>query len=167
MDGSPAHLSHIVANRDYLIGCLQFEYQDVDEFSSKLSVYHGMEADPTLDLYVFNSSTYAGKFVKVKPSNLWKGEGLLGIEFGVGLFDNMQLLTILETLAKRELRSAEIPQPEGMLDGNKSLRATEFDVKTDQVYVDHQDDKKNAYKIRSTDLLPALTFKLKDYVYKV
>jgi hypothetical protein len=111
MDGSPAHLSHIVANRDYLIGCLQFEYQDVDEFSSKLSVYHGMEADPTLDLYVFNSSAYAGKFVKVKPSNLWKGEGLLGIEFGVGLFDNMQLLTILETLAKRELGALRSRSP--------------------------------------------------------
>jgi hypothetical protein len=89
-----------VADRDYLVGCLQFEFCSVEDFSQKVKVLFDIEVDPCLDLYFFDISSLQGRLVPVKPSNLWKGNGLLGIEFGAGLFDSRLLKEMLESRAK-------------------------------------------------------------------
>lgn len=98
--GSPGASSGIVEDRDYMIGCLQYEYGSVEEFSDKIKVLFDIEADPSLDLYVVDIGTLQGRYVRVKPSNLWKGDGLLGLEFGAGMFDSRTLRDFLEKAAK-------------------------------------------------------------------
>lgn len=91
----------MLADRDYLVGCLQFEFTSVEDFSQKMKVLFDIEVDPFLDLYFFDIGSLEGRFVSVKPSNLWKGNGLLGLEFGAGVFDSRLLREMLETRAKQ------------------------------------------------------------------
>lgn len=99
--GSPASGCGVLADRDYLVGCLQFEFTSVEDFSQKMRVLHDIEVDPCLDLYFFDIGALAGRYVSVKPSNLWKGNGLLGLEFGAGVFDSRLLREMLESRAKQ------------------------------------------------------------------
>lgn len=106
--GSPAADSGIIEDRDYMIGCQQFEFRSVEEFSEKMSVLFDIEADPSLDLFMVDIGTLQGRYVRVKPTNLWKGDGLLGLEFGAGVFDSRTLRELLERGAK-EAKKPLIP----------------------------------------------------------
>ena len=98
--GSPAASSGVVADRDYMVGCMQFEFADVEDFSQKMKVLFDIEVDPALDMYMYDIGNLRGRYVTIKPSNLWKGNGLLGVEFGAGVFDSRLLREMIESRAK-------------------------------------------------------------------
>ena len=60
-----------------------------------------MESDPSLDLFVFDVSAIEGRFIKIKPSPALKDKGQLGLEFGVGVFDNRLLRELIEKKSRQ------------------------------------------------------------------
>ena len=97
--------------------------------------------------------TLDGRFVKLKPSNLWKGKGLLGLEFGAGIFDNRLLKEMLEKKAR--LTSAPPADTPVLLTTTQDAQSAEG--------VWYYQGK---YRIGAGELLPALGYPLREWVYR-
>lgn len=146
--------------RDYLLGCLQFDFESIEDFSRKLRQYLGIETDPVLDLFVYDISSFEGRFVRVKPNPPKSSKEVLGIEFAVGVFDNRLLREVLE---KHSKRSAVIQLND--FNNLKNPPALEQSAAPVFTYLEHRVDEETNYAIRSNDLLPPLNFKLREFVY--
>lgn len=160
--GSPAYQANIVPDRDYLIGCIQFDFRSIEEFSTKLQLFMGIEADPSLDLYIVDIGTLQGRLVKVKPNNLWKGaNSLLGIEFGVGIFDTRLLRELLEKKGK-----AAFANPDGSETEPSERPVMKHDDHYLQYYFQTKSVSGQPYNISSHDIFPSLSFPLREFIYK-
>ena len=160
--GSPAHQATIVPDRDYLVGCIQYDFRSIEEFSSKLQLFMGIEADPTLDLYIVDIGSLQGRMVKVKPNNLWKGaNSLLGIEFGIGIFDTRLLRELLEKKGK-----AGIASPDGTRTESGERPVVKHEDHYLQYYFQTKSVSGQPYNISSHDIFPSLSFPLREFIYK-
>jgi len=149
-----------VPQRDYLLGCLQFDFSSIEDFSHKLMMFMGIETDPVLDLYLYDISSFEGRFVRVKPNSPKSSKEVLGIEFAVGVFDNRLLKEILE---KHSKKSAVIQLND--FNNLKTPPTPEQPAAPVFTYLQHKVEEESIYAIRSTDLLPPLNFKLREFVY--
>lgn len=91
LENSPAAISGLIAEEDFIIGMTYYKYQDIEEFKEILSQATPEENKENLkEVCVFNNKSKEIRLVNLKTNEKWGGKGLLGCEFGFGYMNNLK-----------------------------------------------------------------------------
>jgi predicted metalloprotease with PDZ domain len=90
---SPAEDAGLVSHDDYILGTRSIIFLNDDMLSNELQI----RANESLHLYAYNVASDEVRIITVVPNQNWGGEGLLGVEIGIGLLHSLPRKNCLTT----------------------------------------------------------------------
>lgn len=87
LPGSPAFLSGLIAEEDYILGLTFHKYKGIRDFKDILTQNTGK----THEICVFNQKSRDIKYITLQPNKDWGGEGIIGCEFGFGGMNQLKI----------------------------------------------------------------------------
>lgn len=108
--GSPGAVAGLKEFDDFVVGSSQFDYENFEKFLFSINYAYNHMDNPKLDFGVYNLEEDKVRIVTIYPSRNWGGEGILGIEFGLGFLNDLAKIKAKEDARKEALRSLEVKE---------------------------------------------------------
>ena len=91
LDNSPAFMSGLIPEQDYILGMTYFKYKDIQDFKELLTQEISPDSTENIkEICVFNTKSQEIRYTVLKMKKDWGGQGMIGCEFGFGILNQLK-----------------------------------------------------------------------------